>query len=870
MKRNFLSKGLALSMAFAMLFSTPATYVQADEAVVSETTTLPYTDGTYYYGTVNMPYADFYYGELNTILPTTDVQLDVVDPVASYREAGQYDAVSSATTSKSKNFPTTYYETTDTGVNILGIANVQVAIPVELYNNLIANQDSKASCQNRLYQFFDSITFSDTAFGEYKVMSGNGTFTAYQTADTAGYAGETLVSEATATITTSSSYGNYGITVTGTSVTVDSMLGVILETTDGTRYGMEHLENLWLKTGEMSFAVENFTEIHGNKVDYLRHASLEGKTISKITYLVKGGTDIVVNTSLQVKNLLSSEESATVSVAPAIYQSSGTTTTYTNGIFESLGYDGTLTSLVLNKTTIDPSLYHYDSTAHTITLDKTLKPGSYTATFSDDIYEDVTATFIISSTLQAENISILHNVLTLTGEEASLAEYIAAITAISINGTNKTTTGIGGIVFGTDGTINFAATVTSKGKTTALFALGGAADYTLIVTAPGYPTITTTVGTSTALYPLTSLTLDKTSLNLTKGQSEKITATYAPSNTTDSTAITYRSSNSAVATVSNDGTITAVASGSATITATMGSLTASCQVTVTVPMTKITLNTTALSLIKGKTAQLQVTCTPVDTTDSKAVTYTSSNQAIATVSSTGVITGIAVGSATITAKVGAYTATCVVTVPHTYGAEQVIKAATLTSDGSMGKICTSSGDILTTAIIPKISTVTFNKTSYTYTGKLQQPTVTIKDRTGATIASSNYTVRYSAKSIATGSYTATITFKGKYSGTTSTTYTIAPAKTTAKLSAATKSSVKVSFTKVTGATGYVVEYSTSAKFTSVKSVTTTSTSVTLKNLTKNQKYYVRVKSYKTTTVSGKSTKIYSEWSGVTSLSTKTK
>lgn len=70
---------------------------------------------------------------------------------------------------------------------------------------------------------------------------------------------------------------------------------------------MEHLENIY-GGGKFSFAVtDGFKEKHGNTIDYKRHEDLQGKTIKKVTYLVKNGADIVINTNLKCKTLAGSD-----------------------------------------------------------------------------------------------------------------------------------------------------------------------------------------------------------------------------------------------------------------------------------------------------------------------------------------------------------------------------------------------------------------------------------------------------------------------------------------------------------------------------------------------------------------------------------
>ena len=171
-----------------------------------------------------------------------------------------------------------------------------------------------------------------------------------------------------------------------------------------------------------------------------------------------------------------------------------------------------------------------------------------------------------------------------------------------------------------------------------------------------YPPLSTEKYDPTASVPATGISLSQTSLSLTKGNTATLTATVTPSGSTDS--VTWTSSNTSVATVSN-GVVTAVGNGSATITAKAGSKSATCSVTVTTPATGISLSQTSLSLTKGNTATLTATVTPSGSTDS--VTWTSSNTAVATVSN-GVVTAVGNGSATLTAKAGSKSATCSVTV----------------------------------------------------------------------------------------------------------------------------------------------------------------------------------------------------------------
>lgn len=124
----------------------------------------------------------------------------------------------------------------------------------------------------------------------------------------------------------------------------------------------------------------------------------------------------------------------------------------------------------------------------------------------------------------------------------------------------------------------------------------------------------------------------------------------------------WSSNNTGIAEVSNNGTVTAKALGTATITATVGSYTATCEVTVAVPVTGVSLDKATMSLTAGSTGTLTATITPENATN-KNLTWTSDNEAVVAVSD-GVVSAVAAGTAniTVTTADGGKTATCVVTV----------------------------------------------------------------------------------------------------------------------------------------------------------------------------------------------------------------
>lgn len=153
---------------------------------------------------------------------------------------------------------------------------------------------------------------------------------------------------------------------------------------------------------------------------------------------------------------------------------------------------------------------------------------------------------------------------------------------------------------------------------------------------------------------VTKVTLNKTTASVVKGKTLTLTATVTPTNATNKN-VTWKSSNTKIATVDGNGKVTAVAAGTATITCTAKadkSKSATCKITVTNPAVKVTklrMNKTSVDLLKGKTVQLKVTVTPSNATN-KAVTWTSSNKKIATVTSNGLVKAVRTGTVTITAK----------------------------------------------------------------------------------------------------------------------------------------------------------------------------------------------------------------------------
>ena len=206
--------------------------------------------------------------------------------------------------------------------------------------------------------------------------------------------------------------------------------------------------------------------------------------------------------------------------------------------------------------------------------------------------------------------------------------------------------------------------------------------------------------------------------------------------------------------------------------------------------------------------------------------------------------------------------------------KKVLVPATFEKDGKSYEICTKGcGTIQNETVIPCIKTVKISKKSYVYNGKAKQPTVTVKDRTGAKLVkNTDYTVTVPKGRTAIGKYTYTIIFKGKYAGAKSKklTFTIKPAKPGIQTPKAAKKAITVKWKKTAKSqtTGYQVMVATDKNFKKnvkkayVKGYKKTSYKMT--KLKAKTKYYVKVRTYKTV----KGEKIYSDWSKVKTIKTK--
>ena len=208
------------------------------------------------------------------------------------------------------------------------------------------------------------------------------------------------------------------------------------------------------------------------------------------------------------------------------------------------------------------------------------------------------------------------------------------------------------------------ATVDGAGRVTAV--KPGVAVVT-VTTEDGGKTATCKVTVKAKAVNVTEVTLDRTELTLTEGETETLTATVRPDNA-DNRKVAWSSDKTDVATVDGAGKVIAVKPGEAVVTVTTedGGKTATCRVTVkakVVPVTGVEVNPWAVTLSVRGTSKLSYTIRPADATNQN-VKWESESPSVATVDSEGNVQGVAAGTAKIcvTTEDGGFKSYCTVTV----------------------------------------------------------------------------------------------------------------------------------------------------------------------------------------------------------------
>ena len=558
---------------------------------------------------MNIPYEAFYRSELKN----NDVKVD---------------AFTSATKNKVRtgSLAGGSYHVDASGDEITGVTfPVKVPAGTDLSKYTQITDDSKVSITvtNRGQEsttdytgkdaLFESASYSYYTLSEkpsyYKELTVNedGTFSFGATQGTA-----TAITEGvTAELLTESRYGDYQLKLAGLTDTIPSgtaIYGVIVSTKEGSDYGMRHLENIW-HGSKLAWGTGYTTEVHGCPVSSAHYKSIMGKTIDSVTYYTDKGMiifdvpDVKVQTTTGIKatvaDIMNTDSSAAVTFDQALpadfkaqYTVDKTVVSCTDGKLAV----GAL-ALGTHKVEIADASGKYAAIVTEFTVNTDKMPASY----------DSNETKLVA----AKGI---------TAEEFSA--YIKSISKVKVDDTEYAATGRGSkVIVKEDGTLDLTDIQVTDATVFEITAVGYKNNLTFT-----YKEAENTFELNTSSKTLYTKGSTKTTLKVTTNLTDKIT---------------WKSSNTKVASVNSKGVVTAKAKGTAVITASCGEYQVTCKITVKNPSLKLSKSSATVKV--GKTTKISAKATP-----SGKVTYKSSNSKIATVSSKGVVKGKKKGTAKIT------------------------------------------------------------------------------------------------------------------------------------------------------------------------------------------------------------------------------
>ena len=396
------------------------------------------------YGTMNIPYADFYSAEIEN--------------------AYEVDAVSSATKARDENSKAKWQSNqtgsldadgkwsgsgivagtyNDGNGNILGVTFPVEADPSDVEK--LASYDFKPLDSKPTA--YKEVTFDGDKLNISKLVDTNGEQTA----------------EGSATVSTSTRYGDYQLNVKGYPENCD-LYGVIVNTTAGDKYALRHLENIW-RGGQISWSAGiKTTEAHGNELKYDDYASSIGKTVNSVTFITLDGytTVNIGEQYLPVKfaGEVKAEDSASGTGKTSL-SLTGFPDDYKKNISVGDGFTAT-----------DSEINYTDA-----------KPGEYTVTVTDESgkYAPLSAAFVLTTgdiPVKYDNGKLV-KADNFTDDDA--ANYIKNLQTIEVNGTKYNLSGRGAVkAISEDGTIDFNA-ASNKGNV-----FDGSGNYNITLNATGY------------------------------------------------------------------------------------------------------------------------------------------------------------------------------------------------------------------------------------------------------------------------------------------------------------------------------------------------------------------------------------------------
>ena len=432
------------------------------------------------YVLMNIPYAAFYKAE------TTNNEVEV-------------DAFTSATLNKTRTTGLAggSYHANEDGSKIDGITyavKVDSSVDLTKYKEVKDTDKVEITVTNRGKTSTTTLEGKDTLFqnetyayyplteapANYKEVSldenGNLVFSEVKGQEAKALTG------VTAELLTQSSYGDYQLNLDGLpedEITSSNVNAVVVRTTDGTAYGMRHLENIW-RGNELAWSTGYTDSVHGCPTSSAHYASMMGKTIDSIEYYTTNGLYTIDIEDLYVPVKFAKTEDA-VKVANSDI-SAGKTTIELN-LQDDFDPEYSVDGL---DVTVEGNVLTYKAATETRAAGS-IEPGKYTLTVKDKNgkYADIVTSFLLTTTnMPAAYDSENKKLVQAEGFDAdALNSYIGKITSVNVNGTDYAATGRGKVeIIGSDGTLKtdaapfkdavagteFQITVTSTGYTTPL------------------------------------------------------------------------------------------------------------------------------------------------------------------------------------------------------------------------------------------------------------------------------------------------------------------------------------------------------------------------------------------------------------------
>ena len=432
------------------------------------------------YVLMNIPYAAFYKAE--TI--NNDVEVDAFTSATlnKTRTTGLSGGSYHANEDGSKIDGITYAVKVDSSVDLTKYKEVKDTDKVEI---TVTNRGKTSTTtlegkdtlfQNETYAYYP-LTETPANYKEVSLdENGNLVFS-----EVKGQGAKALTG-VTAELLTRSSYGDYQLNLDGLpkdEITSSNVNAVVVKTTDGTAYGMRHLENIW-RGNELAWSTGYTDSVHGCPTSSAHYASMMGKTIDSIEYYTTNGLYTIDIEDLYVPVKFAKTEDV-VKVADSDI-SAGKTTIELN-LQDDFDPEYSVDGL---DVTVEGNVLTYKAATETRAAGS-IEPGKYTLTVKDKNgkYADIVTSFLLTTTnMPATYDSENKKLVQAEGFDVdALNSYIGKITSVNVNGTDYAATGRGKVeIIGSDGTLKtdaapfkdavagteFQITVTSTGYTTPL------------------------------------------------------------------------------------------------------------------------------------------------------------------------------------------------------------------------------------------------------------------------------------------------------------------------------------------------------------------------------------------------------------------